>query len=75
MESNFVDFAPLISGGHLESDKFLRKLVCMVKKSVHAKFCPNQMNGIKMPSENVICGIRFSRFWTFDLWRPSWILH
>ena len=32
------------------------------------------MNGIQMPSWNVIFGVKFGRFWTFDLQRPSWIL-
>ena len=35
---------------------------------------PNRMNLIQMMSRNVICGIKFGRFWTFDLRWPSWIL-
>ena len=27
-----------------------------------------------MMSRNVICGVKFGRFWTFDRRRPSWIL-
>ena len=27
-----------------------------------------------MPSRNVICRVKFGRFWTFDRRRPSWIL-
>ena len=27
-----------------------------------------------MPGLNVICGVKFGRFWTFDRRRPSWIL-
>ena len=27
-----------------------------------------------MPDRNVICGVKFGRFWTFDHRRPSWIL-
>ena len=32
------------------------------------------MNRIQMPSRNVICRVKFGRFWTFDRRRPSWIL-
>jgi hypothetical protein len=45
----------------------------MVKKYVLAKFYPNLMNGIQKPSQNVIYGGKFGRFWTFGLWQPSWI--
>ena len=54
-------------------DKFLRKLVCRVKKYDHDKFCPNLINEIQMPSRNVICGVKFGRFW-LNLCRPYWIL-
>ena len=27
-----------------------------------------------MPSRNMIRGVKYCRFWTFDLWRSSWIL-
>ena len=36
-------------------------------------FFLNQNNEIKMTSRNVICGVKFCRFWTFDLKLPSWI--
>ena len=52
------------------NEKFLHMYVCRV----HAKLSPNRMNGILMPSRNVICGVYFCRFWTFDLWQLSWIL-
>ena len=32
------------------------------------------MNQIQITSENVICGVKFDRFWTFDHGQPSWIL-
>ena len=47
------------------TDKFLLKLVSRVKKYVHAKFCPNLMNGIQMPSRNVICGLTGSNLVDF----------
>ena len=34
----------------------------MVKLYVHAKFCPNPMNGIQIQSQNVICGVKFILF-------------
>ena len=42
--------------------------------NIHAKLCPNRLNGIQMPSRNVIYGVKFGRFWTFDRRPPSWIL-
>ena len=48
------------------TEKILHKLVCMVKKYGHAKFCQNLMNEVQMLSRNVICGVKFGRFWTFD---------
>ena len=56
------------------TDKFLHKLVCMVKKYVYVNFCPNLINEIQMLNQNVICRVKFGRFWTFDPQRPSWIL-
>ena len=56
------------------TDKFVLKLVIGVKKYVHAIFCPNLMKEIHMPSQNVISGVKFGRFWTFDPRQPSLIL-
>ena len=39
-----------------ENEKFFRTVVPRVKKYVHAKFCPNLMKEIHMPSRNVIVG-------------------
>ena len=39
--------------------KFFHKLVCEVNKYVRARFCPNRMNRICMPSRNVFCGVKF----------------
>ena len=53
---------------------FFRNFVSRVNLYVHAKFCPNRMSGIEMLIWNVICKVKFGRFWTFDQ-RPSfWIL-
>ena len=57
------------------NEKFLSRLVLRVKYYVHAKFCPNLMNQIQMPSGNVIYGVKFGRFLTFDLRQTSLILH
>ena len=53
-----------------KNEKFFHMLVSKFKQYAHAKFCPNRMNRIQMPSQNVICGVKLGRFWTFDR-RPS----
>ena len=53
--------------------QFFRRLISRVEKYVPSKFCPNRMNGIRLPSRNVIFEPKFDKIQFFDRWRPSWI--
>ena len=55
-------FQYVFSGNFALNEQFLYRLVCRIKQYVHAKFCPNLMNEIQMPSHNVICSVKFGRF-------------
>ena len=54
--------------------KFFRKLVPMVEQYLPAKFCPNRIKGIHLPSRNVIFEPKLCRNSIFDRRQPSWIL-
>ena len=46
--------------------KFFGRLVLRVDQYVPGKFCPNQMNGIHLPSQNLISEPKFCRNSNFD---------
>ena len=63
-----------------KNKKFFHNFVCGVNKYVRAKFCLNRMNGICMPSRNVIVGSNLVNFWPLKpgshlgFWKKSKIL-
>ena len=50
----------------------MQRRMSKVKNYVHAKFCQNKMSGIQTPNWNVICGVKFGWFLTFDQ-RPQFL--
>ena len=75
--SNLVDFEPLTPGDHLGfCDKWEIVAQACLKGQV---VCPCKIwskSDEREPNAEPKCDllVKFGQFWTFDPWRPSWIL-